>query len=81
MFISSFRTHVLVQKKYSPLLTKTKTRDNFSFYFILMIFVSAQDLFIFSSLAFILIPVFFTPCFSFVFLQWNLTWLLTCNKF
>lgn len=57
MFIYSFRTHVLVQ---------IKVLVPFSFYFILMIFVSAQDLFIFSSLAFILIPVFFTPCFSFV---------------
>lgn len=74
MFIYSFRTHVLVQ-------IKVLVPFSFSFYFILMIFVSAQDLFIFSSLAFILIPVFFTPCFSFVFLPWNLTWLLTCNKF
>lgn len=74
MFIYSFRTHVLVQ-------IKVLVPFSFCFYFILMIFVSAQDLFIFSSLAFILIPFFFTPCFSFVLLQWNLTWLLTCNKY
>lgn len=51
MFIYSFRTHVLVQ-------IKVLVPFSFCFYFILMIFVSAQDLFIFSSLAFILIPVF-----------------------